>query len=52
MAKNSKSVRLNEENYKKLTALSKSNRLSLSIAKLANIGIDRSIASLVKEFGK
>jgi len=52
MAKNSKSVRLEDQNHRHLKSLAKCNRLNLSLAKLANLAINRGLPELVKEFGK
>jgi hypothetical protein len=48
----SKQIRLMELNYKTLKTIAESNRYGLSIARLANLAIERALPALKKEFGK
>jgi len=52
MVKNNKPVRVVAANYQRLKVLSKSNRLGLSLTKLANLCIDRGLPTIIKEVGK
>ena len=52
MAKNSKSVRVEDNNHRQLKQLAKHNKMGLSLAKLANLCIDRGLPIILKEVAK
>lgn len=52
MAKNSKAVRVEDNNHRQLKWLARTNKLGLSLAKLANLCIDRGLPAVIKEVGK
>ena len=52
MAKKSQSARVEDNNYRQLKALSKSNKMGLSLAKIMNLCIDRGMPIVIKEICK
>ncbi len=51
MAKTSKSVRVEDNNHRQLKHLAKRNKMGLSLAKIANLCIDRGMPQVIKEIG-